>query len=401
MRFFLSLVFVIFTVGGHAAENPAVLYLTWTGDPATSMTIQWHTSQKRKDSVIFYQKEGLEGWSQQEGGVVKPGRFEVLIHTVQLQGLEADTVYQFKIGPNSRVYKFRTMPNTLNRPVKFAVAGDAYFYLYLLRRMNQQIAKTDPDFVIVGGDIAYTEGNKSPFKGPSWEIKRWGTFLKEWTKAMVASDGRLIPMLVVVGNHDVQSRKKKKPSYLLFHDLFARWADKSSYGVYDFGDYLSLFLLDTGHIAPIAGMQRQWLERSLKKRSKMPYKFAAYHFAAYPAVYAYNGVGPQKIRSEWVPLFEQYGIDVAFEHHNHAYKRTHPLKGGKVDENGVVYFGDGSWGVAPRVPKNHLWYMAKAEKTNCFCLVTLDKNRCQIEALDNRGKSIDQTFTMTQRGASD
>jgi hypothetical protein len=33
-----------------------------------------------------------------------------------------------------------------------------------------------------------------------------------------------------------------------------------------------------------------------------------------------------------------------FENHVHALKRTHPLTGGQISENGVVYFGDGTFG---------------------------------------------------------
>ncbi|MCL6756631.1 MAG: hypothetical protein M3A24_05755 [Candidatus Rhabdochlamydia oedothoracis] len=38
-------------------------------------------------------------------------------------------------------------------PLCFAVGGDAYYYLDLMRKMALQIAARSPDFVVVGGYI--------------------------------------------------------------------------------------------------------------------------------------------------------------------------------------------------------------------------------------------------------
>jgi hypothetical protein len=59
------------------------------------------------------------------------------------------------------------------------------------------------------------------------------------------------------------------------------------------------------------------------------------------------------IREHWCPLFDEYGVQLAFEHHDHAYKRTYPIRKGTVDPRGVVYLGDGAWGVTvrKRMPK--------------------------------------------------
>jgi hypothetical protein len=71
---------------------------------------------------------------------------------------------------------------------------------------------------------------------------------------------------------------------------------------------------------------------------------------AYPSVRKDEGT-TLEIRQHWVPLFEKAGVSAAFEHHDHAYKRTHPLLGGKVQDapaKGVTYLGDGAWGASIR-----------------------------------------------------
>jgi 3',5'-cyclic AMP phosphodiesterase CpdA len=271
--------------------------------------------------------------------------------------------------------------------MRFVAAGDAYYYERIFKKMNAQIAKTDPDFIVVGGDIAYTNNHWTLFKGKGWEERRWGTFFSEWKKSMVGVDGRLIPLVAVLGNHDI---KKGGEGIPLFFQLFAMPEKLKAYRTLNFGTYLSLIILDTGHFTPIRGEQTTWLEGMLKRAGRdRGYTLVAYHIAAYPSVYQYDGAAPSMIRREWVPLFEEYGVDTAFEHHNHAYKRTYRIKEGKVDASGVQYLGDGAWGVSPRAVNKGLWYMAKSAKLNCFWLVTLDNNTCTFESRDIRGRVIE------------
>ena len=372
------------------AKPPPILYLTWMHDPATTMTVQWHTSNLEPLSEVIYRKAGDTEWQRKEGLLaVSLPKTKLCVHTVELDALEPGEEYEFSLVGGKRIYRFHTLPQSLSREVKFVVGGDAYFYLSVLKKMNRQIAACDPDFVVVGGDIAYTQGTRAIFKGKGWEVKRWRTFLKEWNTQMVTSDGRLIPIVPVIGNHDIQPLSlSPKHHHYLFYDLFAMPEKGTSYRVFDVGDYLSLFLLDTEHSYHIEGMQSKWLKNVLSERENISCKMAVYHIGAYPSVYPYRGRTSKKIRSYWSPLFEKYHLDVAFEHHNHAYKRTFPMKGNKIDPDGVIYMGDGSWGVHPRKPKK-LWYMEKVAQVNAVCLVTLGPERRLIQALNIQGKVFD------------
>ncbi len=372
-------------------REPSSLYLTWIHDPASTMTVLWHTPRHDKYSMIFYQKQGQgQEWLKKEGTVKRPSRTDIHVHTVELVDLESDTEYLFRIGREGNIYRFKTLPLKLDRDLRFAVGGDAFMYYQLFRKTNLEIAEHNPDFVVIGGDIAYAHGLQR-FKGMNWEVERWENFFREYRRAMVTSDGRLIPMVVAIGNHDVPSRMvDPRQKSLLFYEFFPFPQLYVSYRALDAGSYLSLILLDTGHTYPIDGAQTEWLKANLKSRQPL-YKFAAYHVGAYPSVYPYEGSTPAKIRQHWVPLFESEGVQVAFEHHNHAFKRTFPLKEGKVDPQGVLYLGDGAWGVAPRKPSKH-WYLEKAAQSNCFWLVTLGKEGSTIKAFNEEGKVLDEVM---------
>lgn len=373
---------------------PSIVYLTWMHDPTTTMTVHWHTSDKDCGSEVLYKKWGTAQWEKKEGTYASLTKTHFLVHTVEMDNLEPDTEYEFCIAGKERSYRFRTLPERLNRNVRFVVGGDAYFYLSTLRKMNREIAASNPDFVVVGGDIAYTNGRRAIFKGKEWEIKRWQTFLKEWTNFMIDVDGRMIPIVPVLGNHDIKATSLSdcKSPHFFFYELFATQENGVAYRVLDAGDYLSLFLLDSGHTFHIEGRQTQWLKKMLSERENTPYKMAAYHIAAFPSVYPYRGSGPKKLRDQWSSLFERYHLNIAFEHHNHAYKRTFPLKGNKINPDGVVYMGDGSWGVTPRRPKK-LWYLEKVAQANAVCLVTLAPQIGTVEALGIHGEILDSITT--------
>jgi acid phosphatase type 7 len=393
---FLLIVFVGYlslAMSGVAENAPSILYLTWMHDPTTTMTIHWHTTDEDRTSQVNYRKKGESQWKFKKGIYSTLPKTNSLVHTVELDELAPGEEYQFLLVGKRGIYQFCTLPKTLSRPVRFVVGGDAYFYLSVLRKMNERIASKDPDFVVVGGDIAYTNGRRAMFKGKGWEIKRWRTFLKEWKKQMVTSEGRMIPIVPVLGNHDIKAATLMPMSHhFLFYELFATPEKEIPYRVLDVGDYLSLFLLDSGHTYHIEGQQTLWLKKTLSERENIPYKMAAYHVAGYPSVYPYQGQSPRKIRAQWNPLFEQHHLNVAFEHHNHAYKRTHPMKGNKVDPDGVIYMGDGSWGVTPRKPKK-LWYLANTAQANAVCLITLSHDMGLIEAMNIKGEILDSVAT--------
>lgn len=371
------LFFIPFTL---CAEISA-LYLSWYDDPTTTIAIQWHTTPEEfGDTIHLQDADGAWAPFSGEHHALEP----VVVHRVALIGLKPNTEYAFTIGDNAKIYRFRTAPADLDEPVRFIIGGDVYAQAKLFRRMSQTVLENQPRFIVLGGDLAYAI-HTHPLRSP---LKRWLAFLRDWKDYMIDAEGHVIPFLVVPGNHDVSSS-----NYETFFTLFA-FPQKQLYRAVDFGSYLSLILLDTGHFQPIEGRQALWLDKTLAARTQVPYRFAVYHEAAYPSYYPYFGATPVKIRTHWVPLFEKYHLLAAFENHNHAFKRTHPIKAGQIDPDGVVYLGDGSWGATPR-KTNDQWYLAKKNRKNNILLVELTAQEASIQAFDLFNNSLDKiNFTI-------
>ena len=365
--------------------DPPAVYLTWQHDPTTTMTIQWH-SEGRHDDLVQYRRLDEVGWRTANGSHHPMPHVDRMVHVAELTGLEPGTDYRFRFAEDSATFAFRTMPRDASRPIRFVVGGDTMDRVDLLdegfETISRLAAKQDPMFVAVGGDIAYADGDPKL-------VQRWYRWLATWKKHMVASDGRLIPLLVVIGNHEVQGGFGQTPDKAPdFYSVFAMPGQRG-FGVLDFGQYMSLILLDSGHTHSVDGAQTDWLGRALADRQDVPHVFAVYHVPAFPSVRDDSQGVSAKIREHWVPLFERYGVDVAFEHHDHIYKRTHPIRADKVDPRGVVYLGGGAWGVVPRKPLEK-WYLAKTVSTLHFVLVTIDAQGRSFLAMDSKGQVIDR-----------
>lgn len=377
MRLFLLLCFY-----SQIAANVSALYLTWYGDPTSTMTIHWHTPVfEKSDTIYLYDGQ----WQEITGA--HDSYYYINIHTSHLSSLKPDHEYQFRIGNYPTIYKFKTAPATLESPLRFVIGGDADYTTKIFRKMNQTIVKKDPLFCVIGGDIAYAV-RTHPFQLSFSAFNRWVSFLSIWKEQMITPSGRLIPMVLAIGNHDLTEETTK-----LFFTLFPI-PNNRLYRSLDFGNYMNLILLDTEHFAPIEGEQTTWLENTLKTGSA-PFTFAVYHEAAYPSHYPFDGIIPQKIRANWCPLFEKHHITAAFEHHNHTYKKTHRIANNKIDPNGIIYFGDGCWGAPPR-KTNDMWYLAQRGRKNNVYLIDLEKTKAHIQAINLNGEPLDTT-EITQR----
>jgi hypothetical protein len=286
------------------------------------------------------------------------------------------------------------MPAKATNTIQFVSGGDSGTGSHAIGT-NKLAARQEPYFALLGGDLAYDNG-RSP--------KTFLTFLENYRRHMVDPKGRLIPMLSCIGNHEVDGGYKKKrqqsPQYLsVFDGLFP----EMTYGVLDIGDYMSLVLLDTGHIAPIDGEQADWLQRTLHDRQDRRHLIVANHVPAYPSYRAPEGKGDslgtgEANRRHWCPLFEKYKVDVVLEHHDHTFKRTHRLTDGRADKNGVLYLGDGSWGKL-RVPKKPEVrpYLAAVSEAYHLSVHRLEGDDRFHVALEESGRVADVCMTTGKR----
>ncbi|MEZ5330006.1 MAG: metallophosphoesterase family protein [Verrucomicrobiales bacterium] len=325
-----------------------------------------------------------------------------VIHMSKITGLKPDTAYQFVIAPETsynapqvgKTYFFRTAPDKMGvEGITFVTGGDMFHKRNLLDAMNHQAGMQNPVFALLGGDLAYANGRDS------W---RWYDWIDSWHNEAVTPGDYMVPMVVAIGNHECNGEIKNEPADKVkdykpaerakfYYSLFVEAQErKSSDYVIDFADYMSIVLLDSNH-TQTPESQKAWLEETLKERQSRPNLFTCHHRPTYGTLVKED---EKDVREHWVPLFEKYGVDVAFENDHHVYKRTLPIMEDKIDYiNGVVYMGDGAWGVDVR---NINWremqkrqYLHRGENLNHLIKVTMKPGLQLYEAFLSDGRRFD------------
>jgi hypothetical protein len=392
----LLLFILIFSANYVQSQNePLAFYLTWTEDPTTTMVVDWHLDEVNP-TTLFFRRKGTEKWHSFESDVLPYPFSPRYVHRVGLQGLRSNTEYELRFADAESIYYFRTLPKNLNnKSLKIAIGGDSMHRKEWFEKTNRVVTSYDPDFVIIGGDMAYENGLAE-------NIQRIYDWFDAYKNTLVTEDNRIIPCIVAVGNHEVvggyykqhegyqQTNEFRRRIAPYFYGLFA-FPGQPGYNVLDFGKYLSLIILDTEHSNPIEGVQTEWLKTTLESRKNIMHKIPIYHVPAFPSVRDYNGTTQTMVRNIWPPIFEENGVRIAFENHDHAYKRTFPIKGQQIDETGIVYVGDGSWGVQQREVHSldSTWYLKKVQSIRAFTLLTLEGDQFSFISVDEDGNEID------------
>ena len=382
----LLLGIVVCQVAFPAPEYFNKPYLTWQGDPSTTMTINFQTAEAPDIVEAVYDVSAdasefqfrAEGVSRQIPGL-PDGRY---INSVELTGLTPGQVYYFKIptaGGLSQIYAFRTVPAS-DEPIRFATGGDT-LGTHIFRQLLEQLKEQNPLFLVIGGDLAYADGDFE-------KIDRWEAWWDIWHDNDTTAEGRLIPLVLGIGNHEtnklIDTKEKRAPFYFGF---FPQGGE--AVFSHQFGANLGMIILDTGHLRA-HHTQNEFLEEQLKAYASLPYRVAVYHVPLYPSHRDYEGSASAAGRTHWLPLFDEYELSVGFENHDHTFKRTKRLRNNEVYPEGTLYVGDGNAGVMPRTVNEDLWYMERVGRESHFWIVDVSPEIMRLFAIDREGNIFDE-----------
>ena len=406
-----------------AGQAPDTLFLTWEGDPRTTMTAQWMRgpdlgkppSPGKSETVRWKPRDGGE-WKEQTAEVSEfpdpklwrerqirestmqnkkslfphPGKrkeSEWVLLRVRWEGLEPGRNYVFQVG-DSPEWGFRTAPTQLQPGLTFAVGGDSDVTPEA-EEIFRAAARQDPLFIHVGGDLAYSDGH---------DVAQEMAFWRMYHRAAQTKEGRLIPFVAGIGNHDVRggywkpgkSFEQMKELAPFYYALFGGLYRTEDPVALDFGDYLSLLMLDTGHVTPM-DRQTGWLEKNLESRKGVPWLFASWHIASYPSARGWNSQPMSGYaRENWIPLIEKSQAAGGFNHHDHDLQivETEGKAGRKI-----MVFGNGAIGIDLRRPRcEESARLAKARATaHHIYLVSLTDEKAVVTAVGMGGKELDRT----------
>lgn len=363
--------------------NPAQWRLIWHDDPATSATLSWNTAEAGKVHRVHLRAEGSENTTVVDAAVndrYSASSPRLYYHHARLTDLTPNTKYHVDIesdGHRAPPMYFVTAPAE-DVPISILFGADSRSGREDRRKMNAMIARmvaesheSDRTPILAlahGGDFIYSGS----------DLAQWSTWMSDH-ELTVGADGRLLPIIPTRGNHDVGRHFNK------VFDFPPR--DRNYYAV-DLGPQVRLVTLNTE--ASVAGDQLDWLRAELaESRPKYRWLLAQYHRPAFPAVKQ-----PWTNLTYWVPLFEEFDVDLVCEGDGHVIKRTPPIRDHRIDPTGVVYIGEGGLGVEQRTPKVGRWYLqesqAKVGQGHHVQLLTFDRETLTYRVVLMGGEVFDE-----------
>lgn len=381
--FSLLLSFLVL-VPNQAADLIDPVYLTFEKeDTSNSITINFITDEQSQSSFAYIGSKAGDPDNPRDYTKKVRSRTSFIdgvdktYHHVLVEGLSANTTYYFRVGDEkigySKEYKFQTLPSAADQEseVRLMVGGDMSVNEKIVETA-QSALKENPHAIIVGGDIAYANGKVE-------NESKWMDWFKKMERIMITADGRLIPLILAIGNHETSIGTaipgNKVP---FFYTLFPQAGEKA-YFKRRLGANSGLVILDTGHHT-LHRAQKGFLEDALKSYKDLPHRLAAYHAPLYPNHRGYSGLWARRGRRHWGKLFDEYKLTVGFEHHDHTLKRTHVIRDKKVSPFGTVYVGDGCWGKNAREIKEK-WYLKKSTGDTHVWFARVTKDRVELKAM--------------------
>jgi hypothetical protein len=313
-----------------------------------------------------------------------------LINSVTLSNLKPHTRYFYRVTSTDydgniargEVSTFQTVPDPKSGWA-FGIIGDTQRNPEVTRKCADGLFALRPNMLIHCGDVV----------DDGFAKHQWVSELFEPISKLSAH----VPMYPVIGNHEKNAH--------WYYDYFHLPAPEYFY-TFQFGN-AQFFMIDSNKDLSPGSEQYRWLEKELKK-SKATWKFAAHHHPCFssdendygdhwkgtaPNGYAWGDTNARDL----VPLYEKYGVDIAFAGHIHSYERTWPILNMTINQkNGVRYIvsGGGGGGLEQAGPQRS-WFTVHVQQGHHYCFATVQGRSIQFKAYDLEGRLFD-TFELTK-----
>jgi hypothetical protein len=349
---------------------------------ATGMVVMAETSQPATMQVDYAEIQPLNHHASSTGTNT--------ISTAVLTGLKPHTRYFYRVtctdaeGNVARgdVMSFQTMPGQ-NDAWAFGILGDTQRNPEVTRKCADGIFALRPNFMLHVGDVVDD-----------------GFAKQQWVADLFEPCSRLfgyVPSFPVIGNHEKNSH--------WYYDYF-HLPEPEYFYTFKCGN-AEFFMIDSNKDCSPGSEQFKRLEKALAA-SKATWKFAAHHhpcFSSDEDDYGDNWKGkPARPFSQGdrnakhlVPLYEKYGVDIAFAGHIHSYERTWPILGMTINQKkGVRYVvsGGGGGGLEQAAPQR-AWFSIHVARGHHYCFATVQDRTIQFKAYDLEGRLFD-TFELTK-----
>ncbi len=371
---------------GAAGAQPQHVHLTYPQvDAAQGVAVLWMTDYdtRTSDLRLGTSPENLDRWARGFNFSYTLIDGERRVHEVHLCTLEPSTTYYYQVGGEgawSEVYSFTTAPEYLSdEPFTFAATGDSRSTTQAIWGQTLDAIETHgADMLVFTGDAVDT--GTLQFQWDAW----WSQGSATDTTFRLAS----LPMLYAHGNHD-----------LVGDAMWAMMAypfDEQSYYV-RYGNTLFITLDDSGTFRTgkqIEGEIRDFLEEALEAHPDVTWRIVSHHKPIYSA--STNHGSTLELQENWMPLYEEYGVDLVLNGHDHNYERSCRVRAGRCQSGnapGTTYMVAAGIG-APLYNNGTDWWTETSFKVPSYVIFEVYPDRIEGVSYDpTTGAQID-SFTI-------
>jgi hypothetical protein len=301
-------------------------------DPARSLVWTWRTEPSVQETAVQIAGETIPGESHL---IASPDLLNdplIRRHRAEATGLTPGTTYAYRLnvgdGPDQGWTPWQRVQTAPAGPrsFRFLAMGDPQCGLEEWGKLLSAAVRRHRDvaFLLIAGDLV-DRGN---------ERTNWDHF---FLRAAGVFDG--LPLLPCPGNHEYLDQGPR-----LYRALFALPGNGPD-GidpnlVYSFeyaGAFLAVLDSTSASVDPeSARKQAEWLDAALG-RTRATWRLVMFH---HPIYASHPKRESPALGAAWVPVFDRHGVDLVLQGHDHAYLRTHPLRGGRrvaTADQGTTY----------------------------------------------------------------
>ena len=335
------------------AGAPFSINMTVNGDPSTQMGFAWFTNPGVAAGMVqIVEKENAveEDFSNPAktfpasavnvsglnysieanrlDGITANQKKDYVSHKALATGLRPSTGYSFRVGSEeswSQIGHFTTASAQKDESYSFIYITDTQSQNSTMFDVSQKTVhaavRTVPDasFILCNGDLVETSGNNNS----EWEYEQWFSTMQDiWLD---------YPLVVTMGNHDKSANSNFAYHFNnnnSFNENSLVKADMDG-TVFSFirGDVLYMVINyenygKEGYLSALA----DWMRRQVNEHKDVKWRVASFHKNMFTGSKSHQDDSDGKaVRKVMLPLFEELGINIAFQGHDHIYEVIGPV----------------------------------------------------------------------------
>lgn len=358
-----------------------------TADPAHSRVIMWQSDYAVKEPVLEYRMEGKENGETVPVQAEKftDGGKNTWIYRARISGLEPGQTYGYRIRDGKKATAWMSLKAFAGNTFKALVFPDSQSADYSAWKATAQPAwqrNSDASFFVNMGDLV-DNGEDS---------NQWNAWF-----GVVEPMAEKIPVAPVMGNHETYNLnwKVRMPEGYLHHFVLpdnGREKYRNQFYSFTVGD-VHFVVLNTQNTElkewepDLMRDQQEWFREDMA-RNRKTWNIVLMHKD--PFQYGFNPeTRPGRERAEgfseegreWMPIFDQYGVDLVLSAHLHTYRNRGRIYDFQRADRGPAYVITGVAGDVryPGLWKRHPLDLTVAPQPETDNYLVLEKKEDSLE----------------------